>query len=236
MENVAHASIMQLDKFSMDRLWDLITMIYKWQTTMSSNIVDVTRKHLSELLPLTNSPSTRTLLQNAQFKFEQYIQKFNPPEIQHIRSALLLWLNVFRVRVSILLKLGLQNDDGTFVQDDGYDGVFLNPESSSLLRNLGTNIFTKHKSIDSTIEIASFVDQLKGEQKGMGNFINLKINDANGKKEIDFKREKYFEVVDCSRNTGLSDLFVDSAIELPDDSDDDFTNVLLNIISDIKLD
>ncbi|KAJ8935117.1 hypothetical protein NQ314_013013 [Rhamnusium bicolor] len=46
VEDVTQSSAMRLDPVSMGKLWDLITMVFKWQVSMSENLLGITLRHL----------------------------------------------------------------------------------------------------------------------------------------------------------------------------------------------
>lgn len=139
LESVALSSIMKLDKSSMDKLFDLMIMMVKYQLTAATGpreIILITLNHIDALRDMVSDVnaqkcvslvhqmiidvsimlvslmvfrSVKSVLFNAQFygclTFE---------EIWNARQCCLKELESYYVRVSILLRRGLQNEDASF--------------------------------------------------------------------------------------------------------------------------
>ncbi|GLH14809.1 Protein OSCP1 [Gryllus bimaculatus] len=117
-EDLAHASIMRLNKASMDKLYDLMTMTFKYQLFMASQPLDIlfiTLNHLDAVRSFVPSPY---LQKQIDFAYEMLIDKYGHMtlgELQNIRYCLLNFFQDLKVRVSVFLKQGVQQDDGKFL-------------------------------------------------------------------------------------------------------------------------
>ncbi|KAK0083206.1 hypothetical protein PV325_009164, partial [Microctonus aethiopoides] len=113
MENIALSSIMKLDNDSMNKLFDLMTMMVKYQLTAATGpreIILITLNHIDsfrEIISTTNAHQCVTLIHEMIINF---YSKFTYNEIWQSRNDCLNELSSINVRVSILLKLGIQNE------------------------------------------------------------------------------------------------------------------------------
>lgn len=216
IEEITQSSIMRLDPNSMDRLWDLITMVFKWQATLSPDIMGITLRHLYEIETYVTNPETHVQLHRVQNVVENFNKIFEQNEKHRIREDVLLWLKNYNIRVSLLLRMGLQNEDGSFVANN------TNPVAEKMLKNLGENIYevTQNGKVlegferaecpkeeaEEYNELDTFVSQMLGEKK---------VDDAN-RPHLNFfledKREdielQIFDNIDASlRDDALQKIF-----------------------------
>uniref|UniRef100_A0A8C8HC07 Organic solute carrier partner 1 n=1 Tax=Oncorhynchus tshawytscha TaxID=74940 RepID=A0A8C8HC07_ONCTS len=104
-ERLAHASIMRLNQASMDKLYDLMTMAFKYQVLLCPRAKDI----------LLDTPS---VLSQVDETYRQLIEMYTPlssGEFQLIRQTLLIFFQDMHIRVSIFLKDKVQNSNGRFV-------------------------------------------------------------------------------------------------------------------------
>ncbi|XP_069752000.1 protein OSCP1 isoform X2 [Narcine bancroftii] len=118
-DRLAHASIMKLNQASMDKLYDLMTMAFKYQVLLCPRPKDlllVTFNHMDAVKEFVrDSPS---ILNQVDETFRQLIESYNclpVGEFQLIRQTLLIFFQDLHVRVSIFLKDKVQNSNGRFV-------------------------------------------------------------------------------------------------------------------------
>ncbi|KAK0089574.1 hypothetical protein PV326_004439 [Microctonus aethiopoides] len=133
MENIALSSIMKLDNDSMNKLFDLMTMMVKYQLTAATGpreIILITLNHIDsfrEIISTTNAHQCVTLIHEMIINF---YSKFTYNEIWQSRNDCLNELSSINVRVSILLKLGIQNEDTTFnLTMNNYNEKFIERQS-----------------------------------------------------------------------------------------------------------
>ncbi|XP_059510236.1 protein OSCP1 isoform X2 [Stegostoma tigrinum] len=118
-DRLAHASIMRLNQASMDKLYDLMTMAFKYQILLCprpKDILLVTFNHMDAVKEfIRDSPS---ILNQVDEIFRQLIETYSclpAGEFQLIRQTLLVFFQDLHIRVSIFLKDKVQNSNGRFV-------------------------------------------------------------------------------------------------------------------------
>ncbi|KAM6172821.1 protein OSCP1 isoform 1-T1 [Erethizon dorsatum] len=118
-DRLAHASIMRLNQASMDKLYDLMTMAFKYQVLLCprpKDVLLVTFNHLDAIKEfIRDSP---TILHQVDETFRQLTEVYgalSAGEFQLIRQTLLLFFQDLHIRVSIFLKDRVQNSNGRFV-------------------------------------------------------------------------------------------------------------------------
>ncbi|KAI1231247.1 hypothetical protein IHE44_0008185 [Lamprotornis superbus] len=118
-DRLAHASIMRLNQASMDKLYDLMTMAFKYQVLLCPrprDILLVTFNHLDAIKDfISDSPG---ILNQVDETFRRLIETYNclsDGEFQLIRQTLLIFFQDMHIRVSLFLKDKVQNSNGHFV-------------------------------------------------------------------------------------------------------------------------
>ncbi|XP_032304854.1 protein OSCP1 isoform X1 [Coturnix japonica] len=118
-DRLAHASIMRLNQASMDKLYDLMTMAFKYQVLLCprpKDILLVTFNHLDAIKDfICDAPG---ILNQVDETFRQLIEVYgslSAGEFQLIRQTLLIFFQDMHIRVSIFLKDKVQNSNGRFV-------------------------------------------------------------------------------------------------------------------------
>lgn len=114
---LAHSSIMRLNSSSMDKLYDLMTMGFKYQIvvcTQASDLFQVTVNHLDVLRNLIGpaDPVAKLITKTIQGITKMY-ENWGLAEWMSLRQLLCNFLQDKRVKVSLFLQDGLQNADGT---------------------------------------------------------------------------------------------------------------------------
>lgn len=186
--DIASVSIMRLDPVSMNKLWELMTMMLKWQISLirPHELAELTRRHLQGVrdLPLQQAI---TKMDRALQRFDGIFQHMTAQELSFTRNALLFWLGDFRIKVSILLKLGLQRNDGSFVLSEniiskyvhnlGKNIYLLNNNASCGCKNIGEAV--EPQKIDSATNTDSDISELS--------FVRNLVENAGGEtKKIKF--------------------------------------------------
>lgn len=141
--DIAQSSIMRLDAISMDKLWDLVTMVYKWQVTLGADVLKITRRHVTELEDYISNGEVLLQLRRVQNIVDNFGVLLNRSELSRLKDEILDWLGESasnNVKVSLLLKMGLQNVDGTFVAAS--EALYRSSRQyEMILSNLGQNIY-----------------------------------------------------------------------------------------------
>jgi hypothetical protein len=116
-DRLAHSSIMRLSESSMDKLYDLMTMGFKYQLVSCSHpreLIDVTLNHLDSIRSSVDTSST-TLEQidPAIAQIIKFCKEISTAEFAQIRQSLAAFFQDKRIKVSLFLQDGIQNSDGT---------------------------------------------------------------------------------------------------------------------------
>ncbi|KAJ8687279.1 hypothetical protein QAD02_023073 [Eretmocerus hayati] len=117
LERVVLSSIMRLDAGSMGKLFDLMTMMCKYQletATGPRELILATLHHLDAARDMAVDSIVKQLVEHAQRLVVDTYGPMTYKEIWQIRGDCLKEIQHHNVRVSILLRLGMQNDDATF--------------------------------------------------------------------------------------------------------------------------
>ncbi|XP_034029960.1 protein OSCP1 isoform X2 [Thalassophryne amazonica] len=118
-DRLAHASIMRLNQASMDKLYDLMTMAFKYQVLLCprpKDILLVSFNHMDAVKDFVKD--TPNILCQVDETYRQLIEMYTPlssGEFQLIRQTLLIFFQDMHIRVSIFLKDKVQNSNGRFV-------------------------------------------------------------------------------------------------------------------------
>ncbi|XP_062255419.1 protein OSCP1 isoform X1 [Platichthys flesus] len=118
-DRLAHASIMRLNQASMDKLYDLMTMAFKYQVLLCprpKDILLVSFNHMDAIKDFVKD--TPSILGQVDETYQQLIEMYTPMcsgEFQLIRQTLLIFFQDMHIRVSIFLKDKVQNSNGRFV-------------------------------------------------------------------------------------------------------------------------
>lgn len=174
IDNIAQSSIMRLDSVSMDRLWDLITMVFKWQVTMTNDVLKITTRHLYEIETFTTNPDTQLQLHRVQNVVDNFNKILTADEKIDLTEHIRMWLRDFEIRVSLLLRLGFQRQDGSFKFNN------FEPKYSRMLNNIGENIYAAAKSFNIAKEADTHTQNYTQNQKLEKHELNAMINQILG--------------------------------------------------------
>lgn len=160
----------------MDKLWDLMVMVFKWQLAVSSNdaqrLLDITFKHMDGIGRLIPESRKTLLIDCSKRLIIEYWDSITDKE--SVVQSVTQFLQPFNVKISILIRLGFQRSDTTFETniDREHFQYYVN--------NVGENIYAKHahsvargmtvdrvqeKPVESSREIDSLVGQLNINRK-----------------------------------------------------------------------
>lgn len=118
-DRLAHASIMRLNAASMDKLYDLMTMAFKYQVSLClrpKDILLITLNHMDAMRKYVEGlTGVKQQVDNVyRMLIETYVS-LPTGEFQLIRQTLLSFFQDMHIRVSIFLKDKVQNNTGRFV-------------------------------------------------------------------------------------------------------------------------
>ena len=113
---IAHSSIMRLSEGSMDKLFDLMSMGFKYQLIMcrdKDELYNVTVNHMKGIRGMVREPTKVNVIDKAMVAFKQIYHKAPHREYYTLRHSLLNFLQDRRIKVSLLLAENMQESDGT---------------------------------------------------------------------------------------------------------------------------
>ncbi|KAK7107490.1 protein OSCP1-like [Littorina saxatilis] len=118
-DRLAHASIMRLNAASMDKLYDLMTMAFKYQVSLClrpKDILLITLNHMDAMRKYVQAQSAvRQQVENVYKMLLETYASLPEADFQLIRQTLLSFFQDMHIRVSIFLKDKVQNNNGRFV-------------------------------------------------------------------------------------------------------------------------
>lgn len=117
LERAALSSIMRLDASSMDKLFDLMIMMVKYQLTAVTGpkeVILLTLNHTDAMRDMVNNSTGQEYITLVHQMIVDFYSNLTYDKIWRARNDCLKNLEPYHVRISILLRLGLQNDDSSF--------------------------------------------------------------------------------------------------------------------------
>ncbi|XP_041665821.1 protein OSCP1a [Cheilinus undulatus] len=119
LTRIAHASIMRLNPASMDRLYELMIMAFKYQVFLCPRPKDlllISYNHIDTIRDLVKeTPVALNQVEEAHRKIIEVYSSLSEGEFQLLRQTLLIFLQDNHVRVSLFMKNKVQNPNGRFV-------------------------------------------------------------------------------------------------------------------------
>ena len=135
---------MRLDISSMDKLWDLMIMVFKWQVAMATSndepqsILDLTFRHMDGIGRLIPEMKKTLLIDCTKRHLIEYWDSMSVNDRDMIVNNMKKWVDPFHVKISILIRLGFQRMDGSFELNAKSDFFYY------YLDHIGENIYSKH--------------------------------------------------------------------------------------------
>jgi hypothetical protein len=167
-DRLAHSSIMRLNSSSMEKLFDLMTMGFKYQILQCSypdQLLQVTLNHLEALKEIVKDvPDVEALVDNAIMLAVQTYGSLSLGSFHSLKQLLARFFQDRRVKVSLFLQDGLQNMDGTIVLN-------VNGCPASKTAAGGDSSITDSKAFCKPGRITYF--DSSGRQKGEETFQNV---------------------------------------------------------------
>ncbi|XP_077599828.1 protein OSCP1a isoform X1 [Stigmatopora nigra] len=119
LTRLAHVSIMKLNPVSMDKLYELMLMAFKYQVfhcprpkdllLITYNHIDSIRQHVKD------TPAILNKVDETHRKVIEVYSSLTEGQFQLLRQTLLAFLQDSHIRVSIFLKNRIQNPNGRFI-------------------------------------------------------------------------------------------------------------------------
>lgn len=143
LTDIACCSLMRLDVHSLDKLIDLMIMIFKWQLFLVSSpddLLGLTLRHLHGICRLMPEKCKMIIVDQANQYLYGSWSELNEEQKYSILRRLNKFLAPHSVRISLLIRMRLQQRDGTFTDK-------LTASSNEFFRyyknNVGENIYEK---------------------------------------------------------------------------------------------
>uniref|UniRef100_A0A3Q3JFV7 Organic solute carrier partner 1a n=1 Tax=Monopterus albus TaxID=43700 RepID=A0A3Q3JFV7_MONAL len=118
LTRLAHASIMRLNPASMDRLYELTIMAFKYQVfrcPRPKDLLLISYSHIDTIRELVKDTSVVVnQVDETHRKIIEVYSSLSEGEFQLLRQTLLIFFQDMHVRVSLFLKNQIQNPDGRF--------------------------------------------------------------------------------------------------------------------------
>ncbi len=114
-DRLAHSSIMRLNKNSMDKLYDLMTMGFKYQMLQcasSDQLVLVTLNHLESIRDFVEGDAL-TAVEAVIFRVNQVYSEFTMDQFNWLRRTIARFFQDRKVKIKMFLTMGYQEMDGT---------------------------------------------------------------------------------------------------------------------------
>lgn len=116
-DKLAHSSIMRLNESSMDKLFDLMTMGFKYQLIACrypQELLHVTLNHLHQLrAKIDDATAVADLVDEAIRSTNERYSNLSTDEFASLKQALCRFFEDKHVKVSLFLQDGIQKSDGT---------------------------------------------------------------------------------------------------------------------------
>ena len=145
LTDIACCSLMRLDITSMDKLWDLMVMVFKWQLfhiqDQPHKLMDITFRHMDGIGKLMPEMKKSILIDCTKRSLIELWDKFDENEKSLLLDSLTEWFQLFSVKISILIRLGFQRGDASFELEFDHKQY---EHFADYIENIGENIYAKN--------------------------------------------------------------------------------------------
>lgn len=143
LSDIACCSLMRLDPHSLDKLLDLMIMVFKWQLFLMSeanDLLSLTFRHLHGIGRLMPEQGKIILIDQANQFFFTHWNELNEEKRYNVVRKLNKFLAPFNIRISLLIRMKLQVRDGSFIDKASAN---FNDFFRYYVQNVGENIYEK---------------------------------------------------------------------------------------------
>ncbi|XP_016958689.1 protein OSCP1 [Drosophila biarmipes] len=140
LNDIATCSLMRLDEQSMSKLWNLMTMVYKWQLFVSRHqhhLLEITFRHLDAVYRLYPDAKRHMLIDFTKNTLLDFWNACGEEAQLSIYQTNRAWLQCFNTKISLLIRMGFQAMDGTFFKE--VDQEYF----TEYVQSAGDNIYAK---------------------------------------------------------------------------------------------
>ncbi|XP_037715998.1 protein OSCP1 [Drosophila subpulchrella] len=140
LNDIATCSLMRLDEQSMSKLWNLMTMVYKWQLFVSRHqyhLLEITFRHLDAVNRLYPDAKRHMLIDFTKNTLLDFWNSCGEEAQLSIYQTNRAWLQCFNTKISLLIRMGFQAMDGSFFKE--VDEAYF----TDYVQSAGDNIYAK---------------------------------------------------------------------------------------------
>lgn len=145
LTDIACCSLMRLDMTSMDKLWDLMVMLFKWQLQLiygdPNRLLELTFRHMDGIGTLMPEMKKTVLIDSTKRSLIEFWDTCSDADKVGMMNKLDQWMKPFNVKISILIRLGFQRNDGTFELTPSHVHAEMYQHYKD---NVGENIYAKN--------------------------------------------------------------------------------------------
>jgi len=144
VNDITTCSLMRLDETSLEKLWNLMTMVYKWQLFVSShqhNLLDITFRHLDGIHKLYPDAKRLMLIDFTKNTLLDFWNSCGEEQQLSIYRTNKAWLECFNTKISLLIRLGFQAMDGSFINAVDQSHYL------DYVKSIGDNIYIKSNDL-----------------------------------------------------------------------------------------
>jgi hypothetical protein len=183
-EKLAHSSIMRLNKTSMDKLYDLMTMGLKYQILACASpqqYLQLTLQHLDGLQNIAQSEVVNPLIQTAINRAIDLYTNMSEGNWLALQQTLLQFFQGRKVKVSLFLQQQLQNVNGVLVLNNHKGTLPFRTEKPGQIRYFenGSFIRSDHFHVEHSNQCQEATEMLD-LSSSLGKNIYSKPNESSG--------------------------------------------------------
>ena len=120
---IANSSIMKLSDNSMEKMYELMVMGFKYQMMSVSHpddLISITLNHIETNRVVTNLNYTaRSVIDNALIQIQEVMKKITTSQFHTVRLLIMKFFQDRRTKVSLFLAEGIQTEAGLFLLKEG---------------------------------------------------------------------------------------------------------------------
>ena len=235
---------MRLDTTSMDKLWDLMIMVLKWELFLIENnsqmLMNLTFKHLDGIGKLIPEMRKQILIDGVKKYLIDGWETICEDDQMLTLKKINKWLRPFNTKISILIRMGLQKADGEFEK---------NPENNILynyyIQNVGENIYSKTANLHALKQDQTKAEQslrtVQGSSSSGSHEIDSLLDQLNIQRDTGGTTPENFKISNEVLHSSLKEINVEDSNVLEEEQEDESSSVtgesnLSKFIKKIKMD
>lgn len=165
----------------MDKLWDLMVMLFKWQLTMirdtPNRLLELTFRHMDGAAKLMPEMKKTLLVDTTKRCLIDFWDVCSDVDMVDLLGTLLEWMTPFNVKISILIRSGLQLSDGSFEAATGQ--AHIEEHFGDYLEHIGENIYARNANGTKNKTKASAKQSRLPRKSSISNELSTLANQLN---------------------------------------------------------